>query len=119
MDDFKTLYKEQIIQSGKQALLEHIVFSDNNIYFNLHSNENTNHHRPHLHVVYKNTEYIVTIDYPITFLVGNPDGKLKSRILKIINDNIVLFRTEWNNIKSQVMFEILNGIITSKLIIRR
>ena len=71
----------------------------------VNSNEKTGHHRPHVHIEYKNINYVCTIDDIVEVIEPkNERTGICKYICSIVARNISKCRTEWNKISSNYKF---------------
>lgn len=82
------------------------VFRYDSIICKVHSNEINNHHRPHVHIILKNTEFVVSIDNRIEVLSPKKiKNSIKNILIRDIVMNINKCREEWNIVQSLVKFK--------------
>lgn len=71
----------------------------------VNSNEITGHHRPHVHIEYRNINYVCSIDQIIEIIEPTNISKGIARyITQVVSRNLSKIREEWNNIKSNYKF---------------
>ena len=77
------------------------------IYAKIHSNEITGHHIPHVHITYRNKNFVCSINDIIQILEPKKYLESDGRIIRdtiSIPDNLRKCRTEWNRCKTQIKF---------------
>ena len=72
----------------------------------VNSNENSHHHRPHLHIEFQNKTYVCSIDNKIEIMEPqNVKGSIKNYIVNAVVSNLRLSREKWNSIISNYKFK--------------
>lgn len=109
-----------LMPDGRQLLTEGTVAKSDydkiKIYIN--SNERAGHNIPHIHAQYNtNRNYCVVslVDLKIIEPKELKEGNAKTKkIIKLINDNLLKAREEWNRCDNLLKFVEENGVLTNK-----
>lgn len=98
-----------IREDGSLLLLEGTIIKEQNIKIYIHSNEISNHHRPHVHACYNEKEYVISIDDNIELLEPEKPDKYSRYLIKCYFTSCLQnFRKEWNSVCSNYKF-VLNS----------
>lgn len=95
-----------ILDNGSLILLEKTIIAEQNIKIYIHSNETSNHHRPHVHASYNEREYVISIDNTIEVIEPKEDKFSRYLIKTYFRSHLQYFRKEWNSICSSYKFSI-------------
>lgn len=95
-----------IKQDGSFTLTFVTVEREKNIKIVINSDENTNHHRPHVHAFYDQKQYQISIDDNIEELNGNCDKFCRYIIKNHLKNCLQKCREKWNSINSSYKFDI-------------
>lgn len=105
IDEKVQLEDWMIKDDGSIILLEKTILKQQNIKIYLHSNEISNHNRPHVHACFNDKEYVISIDDDIDLLEPKKSDKYSRYLIKTYFDSYLqIFRKEWNSICSNYKF---------------
>lgn len=94
-----------IREDGSLLLLEGTIIKEQSIKIYIHSNEISNHHRPHVHACFNDKEYVISIDDKIELLEPEKPDKYSRYLIKCYFTTCLQdFRKEWNSICSNYKF---------------
>ncbi len=100
-------------------LFDRSIYRKANVKVYIPSNELSNHNEPHVHIVIdKEFEFVVNIRY--INIIKEPQqykSKLKNSVIGLAEQEIQLFRSEWNKANTLLKFIINDeGVFTEKTI---
>ena len=93
------------IISGEVVEIRGEVYRKDSLKCYIPSNERGNHYKPHVHVIFNNEDYEVTIGNMIEVIKPNKCRmSYKNHIIKSVGLNLKICRQKWNEISSFVKF---------------
>jgi hypothetical protein len=108
---------EEAIQAGYTfSFFDKTIFRDANVKAYIYSNENSNHHNPHVHItIDKEKDFVISL-IDCSLIKPDKESKLSRVATKLTFEKIQYFRKEWNASSSLLKFKVHEGNFTSDLI---